>query len=296
MRLITFVDGAEERLGALLEGDLVVDLNRADPAIPSEIYAFIEGGAKMRARAGDAIAKADDSARKRLDSVTLLAPFPHPRSNVICVGKNYHEHAAEFSGSGFDSSSQASVPDQPIFFTKAPNTINHPGAPIPAHLDPTESVDYEGELTLVIGKAGRRIAKKDAYDHVYGYTIINDVTARTLQRRHNQWFLGKSLDGFCPMGPALVTADEIGDITQCKLQTRVNGELRQDTVVELLIFDIPTLIETLSQGMTLRPGDLIATGTPVGVGIGFNPPKFLKAGDVVEITIDRIGTLRNPVE
>ena len=147
----------------------------------------------------------------------------------------------------------------------------------------------------MIGKGGRNIAQKDAYDHVYGYTIVNDATARTLQNRHKQWFLGKSLDGYCPMGPCIVTADEIDDVTQLRLLTKVNGEVRQDAYVSQLIFDIPTLIETLSSVMTLEPGDLIATGTCAGVGIGFDPPRFLKSGDVVAITIDPIGTLENPV-
>jgi 2-keto-4-pentenoate hydratase/2-oxohepta-3-ene-1,7-dioic acid hydratase in catechol pathway len=180
-------------------------------------------------------------------------------------------------------------------FTKWPNSVIGPGVAIPSANDYTNSVDYEGELTVVIGEGGRNITQKNAYKHVYGYTIINDVTARTLQNRHKQWFLGKSLDGFCPMGPCIVTADEIPDPTRLRLQTRVNGELRQDAPVSDLIFDIPTLIEEISALMTLEPGDLIATGTCAGVGIGFNPPKYLVAGDVVSITIEPIGTLVNPV-
>jgi 2-keto-4-pentenoate hydratase/2-oxohepta-3-ene-1,7-dioic acid hydratase in catechol pathway len=170
-----------------------------------------------------------------------------------------------------------------------------PGDPIPGSSDTTQSVDYEGELTVVIGKRARGVKKADAYDYVFGYTIINDVTSRTLQHAHKQWFLGKNLDGFCPMGPCLVTADEVPDATQLRLETRVNGEVRQDAAVSDLIFDIPTLIETISATMTLEPGDLIATGTPVGVGIGFKPPKYLKAGDTVSVTVEPIGTLTNPV-
>jgi 2-keto-4-pentenoate hydratase/2-oxohepta-3-ene-1,7-dioic acid hydratase in catechol pathway len=170
-----------------------------------------------------------------------------------------------------------------------------PGEPIPTANDYTDSTDYEGELTVVIGEGGRNIPGRDAYDHVYGYTIINDVTARTLQNRHRQWFLGKSLDGYCPMGPCIVTADEIKDVSRLKLVTHVNGELRQSASVGQLIFDIPALIECVSRVMTLEPGDLIATGTCAGVGIGFDPPKFLKKGDVVAVTIEPIGTLENPV-
>ena len=170
-----------------------------------------------------------------------------------------------------------------------------PGESIPVWLDATNSADYEGELAVIIGKQGRGISRDRAFEHVYGYTIVNDVTSRRLQREHQQWFLGKSLDGFCPMGPAIVTADEIADVTQLRLQTWINGELRQDSSVANLIFDIPGLIETLSQAMTLEPGDIIATGTPAGVGMGYNPPRFLKKGDQVKITIEPIGTLENPV-
>jgi 2-keto-4-pentenoate hydratase/2-oxohepta-3-ene-1,7-dioic acid hydratase in catechol pathway len=181
----------------------------------------------------------------------------------------------------------------PIIFTKWPNSVIGPGVPIPTANDYTDTTDYEGELTVVIGEGGRNIAARDAFDHVYGYTIVNDVSARTLQNRHRQWFLGKSLDGYCPMGPCLLTADEVKDVGTMHLVTRVNGEVRQDAMVSQLIFDIPTLIETISRVMTLEPGDLIATGTCAGVGIGFDPPKYLKQDDVVAITIDPIGTLEN---
>jgi 2-keto-4-pentenoate hydratase/2-oxohepta-3-ene-1,7-dioic acid hydratase in catechol pathway len=170
-----------------------------------------------------------------------------------------------------------------------------PGVPIKASADWTGSVDYEVELAVVIGVGGRQIKKADAYAHVFGYTIINDVTSRTLQHRHKQWFLGKNFDTFCPMGPCLVTADEIADVTRLVVSTRLNGEERQRAVVKDLIFDIPTLIETLSAVMTLEPGDIIATGTPAGVGIGFNPPRFMKPGDRVAVEISGIGVLENPV-
>jgi 2-keto-4-pentenoate hydratase/2-oxohepta-3-ene-1,7-dioic acid hydratase in catechol pathway len=235
--------------------------------------------------------------RLAFDSVKLHAPIPRPAKNVLCVGKNYYDHAKEFHNSGFDASAgKDAIPELPIIFTKWPNSVIAHGEPIPSYLDYTNSTDYEGELTVVIGPGGRGIAKKDAFDHVYGYTIVNDATARTLQNQHKQWFLGKSLDGYCPMGPCIVTADEVRDVTKLQLTTRVNGEVRQDAPVSQLIFDIPTLIETLSRVMTLEPGDLIATGTCAGVGIGFNPPKFLQKGDRVAITIEPIGTLENPVE
>ncbi|WPO39739.1 fumarylacetoacetate hydrolase family protein [Tardiphaga sp. 42S5] len=228
-------------------------------------------------------------------SVELLAPIPRPARNVFCVGKNYHEHAKEFAGSGFDSSAKEVVPEAPVIFTKPSSTVIGSGKSIPNYLDPTDSTDYEGELTVVIGRGGRGIKKQDALAHVFGYTIINDVTARTLQHKHRQWFIGKGIDGFCPMGPAILTADEMPDPTKMRLTTSVNGEKRQDASVTDLIFDIPTLIETLSAGITLEPGDLIATGTPAGVGLGFTPPRFLKKGDVVTIEVSGIGKLENPV-
>jgi 2-keto-4-pentenoate hydratase/2-oxohepta-3-ene-1,7-dioic acid hydratase in catechol pathway len=227
---------------------------------------------------------------------TLLAPIPRPARNIMCVGKNYRAHAAEFGGSGFDSSVGPSgevIPDAPIIFTKVPETVIGDGAPIeyPAVSD---ALDYEAELAVVIGHGGRGIAKADALRHVFGYTIVDDVTARDWQARHKQWFLGKSFDTFCPMGPWLVTADEV-DVTNLDVRCWVNGELRQAASTRDLIFDVPTLIETISAGITLYPGDVIATGTPAGVGIGFTPPRYLRRGDVVEIAITGLGRLSNPV-
>ncbi|MEO7548419.1 MAG: fumarylacetoacetate hydrolase family protein [Ramlibacter sp.] len=229
-----------------------------------------------------------------LGAVRLLAPIPRPRRNIFCVGKNYHAHAKEFAGSGFDSSAQAGgdIPKVPIFFSKVPESVTGPGADILIPNGVSEAIDYEVELAVVIGKGGKGIRKADAMRHVWGTTIINDVTARDWQQRHLQWLLGKSFDTFCPMGPWLVSADEC-DGTGTMVRCYVNGEERQNASTRDLIFDIPTLIETLSAGITLYPGDLISTGTPVGVGIGFKPPKYLKAGDVVRCEIDGIGTLEN---
>ena len=230
-----------------------------------------------------------------LAQVTLEAPLPRPRRNIFCVGKNYYEHAHEFAKSGFDSSAASgAVPDAPIIFSKVPECVTGPSTPILIDPRSSEAVDYEAELAVVIGKGGRGISREDALKHVFGYTIINDVTARDLQGRHKQWLIGKSQDSFCPMGPWLVSADEI-DLADTSVRCWVNGELRQDANTKALIFDVPTLIETLSKGLTLLPGDIIATGTPAGVGIGFNPPKYLRAGDVVRIEIAGIGVLENPV-
>lgn len=289
MRLVMFDDGRGARLGAL-NGQMIADL--ASASAHKDVLSVVQAGLGSLAALKEAAAKAPQIA---VSSARLLAPIARPARNIFCVGKNYHEHAKEFHASGFDSTSTSAVPDLPIVFTKAPSSVSGPGDAIPAYLDETNSVDYEGELTLVIGPGGRAISKAKALDHIFGYTIVNDVTARTLQSAHKQWFLGKSIDGFCPMGPSIVTADEIPDPTKLHLTTKVNGEVRQDASVRDLIFDIPTLVETISKRITLEPGDLIATGTPAGVGIGFTPPKYLKKGDVVDVTIEPIGTLTNPV-
>ncbi|MCX7174756.1 MAG: fumarylacetoacetate hydrolase family protein [Proteobacteria bacterium] len=240
----------------------------------------------------------DDGPAVPLASVRLDAPLPRPRRNIFCVGKNYHAHAREFARSGFDSSAGKpgdDIPSDPIIFSKVPESVIAPGAAIRIPVGVSEAVDYEAELTIVIGRGGRGISKAQAMEHVWGYTIVNDVTARDWQQRHQQWLIGKSFDTFCPMGPWLVTADEF-DGGDTRIRCWVNDELRQDARTTDLIFDIPTLIAAISAGITLYPGDLIATGTPVGVGIGFKPPKYLKAGDSVRIEVDGIGVLENPVE
>jgi 2-keto-4-pentenoate hydratase/2-oxohepta-3-ene-1,7-dioic acid hydratase in catechol pathway len=231
-----------------------------------------------------------------MDAVQLIAPLPRPRRNIFCVGKNYHAHAREFAGSGFDSSAKSGgdIPAAPIIFTKVPECVTGPGQAIVMPTGVSTAIDYEAELAVVIGRGGKGIKAADAMQHVWGYTIINDVTARDWQSRHQQWDMGKSFDTFCPMGPWLVTADEL-DGTRTRVRCWVNGEERQNASTTDFIFDIPTLIETLSAGITLYPGDVIATGTPVGVGIGFKPPRYLKPGDVVRIEIDGIGVLENPV-
>jgi len=298
MRLVTFSHDGATGIGALdAAAGEIVSFAAAAPDLPADMNGLIELGPDGLKRAAKAIEGAGDDARIDAAAAQFLAPIPRPKRNVLAVGRNYHEHAREFHNSGFDATSGAdAVPEFPIIFTKATTSVVGPGDPILSYLDPTNSVDYEGELGVIIGEGGRGISKDAALDHVYGYTVINDVTARNLQHRHKQWFIGKGLDSFCPMGPVLLTADEGGDVREFHLTTRVNGESRQDSKVAALIFDIPALIECISEGITLIPGDIIATGTPVGVGIGFEPPVFLKKGDVVSITIDPIGTLENPVQ
>ena len=227
-----------------------------------------------------------------LSDVQLLAPLPVPRRNLFCVGRNYHAHARELQASVFKDNT-AVVDSWPIIFSKVPETVVGPGAAVRFTRSISHQVDYEAELTIVIGKGGRNISRAQAMDHVFGYTIINDVTARDVQMRHAQWHLGKSFDTFCPMGPWLVTADEL-DASNTRVRCWVNGELRQDARTTDLIFDIPALIETCSRGITLYPGDLIATGTAAGVGMGMTPPRWLQNGDVVRIEIDGLGVLENP--
>jgi 2-keto-4-pentenoate hydratase/2-oxohepta-3-ene-1,7-dioic acid hydratase in catechol pathway len=256
-------------------------------------------GAVLALIAGGDAARADWAAtnglRVPLSEIHLMAPIPEPRRDILCVGKNYYAHAAEFYKSGFDSSAKEQVPSAPVIFTKAATSVIGPGDTVRASIDPTTSVDYEGELAVVIGKRTFGVSKAQAMDHVFGYVIVNDVTSRELQKRHNQWVIGKGCDTFCPMGPWIATADEVGDPTLLELSTEINGEVRQQAMVSELIFDIPTLIETLSQTMTLLPGDIIATGTPVGVGIGFSPPIYLRPGDRMRVAITGLGVLENPV-
>jgi len=260
------------------------------PDFSGDLVDLIDGFEQLRARLRPT------SAGHALEGVRVAAPIDRPRRNIFCVGKNYTEHAAEFSKSGFDHSAKQGelAPEAPVLFTKPYTTVIGPDDAIPSHAEVSRQVDYEAELVVVIGKRGRGISKADAARHVFGYTIANDVTARDLQKLHRQWFLGKSLDGFCPMGPYLVTADEV-EGANLDVKCWVNGELRQNANTADLIFDIPTLIETISAGIELLPGDLISTGTPAGVGIGFTPPRFLRAGDVVRIEISGLGVLENPV-
>jgi 2-keto-4-pentenoate hydratase/2-oxohepta-3-ene-1,7-dioic acid hydratase in catechol pathway len=263
--------------------------------------------ASLGASAGDmlALVEAYDAIRAELkpttwidlDQVTLEAPLPRPRRNIFCVGKNYRAHAVEFANSGYDSSAGANietVPQFPIIFSKVPECVIADGADVRYPHGVSSEVDYEAELAVIIGKGGSRISKQNALDHVWGYTIINDVTARDLQERHKQWLIGKSLDTFGPMGPWITTADEV-DVGNMGVRCWINGELRQEANTADLIFDIPTLIETISAGITLYPGDIIATGTPAGVGIGFSPPLFLQPGDLMEIEIDGLGKLSNAI-
>jgi len=233
--------------------------------------------------------------RLSLEEVHLVAPIPRPDRNIFCVGKNYHDHAHEFASSGFDSSAAAgAVPKHPIIFSKVPESVIGPNEPVLIDQSVSNCVDYELELGVIIGKSGRNITIENALEHVWGYTIINDVTARDLQAQHSQWLIGKSQDTFCPMGPFVVTRDE-HDLGDTAMECRINNEIRQISNTRLLIFDVPTIVAATSNGITLQPGDVIATGTPAGVGIGKNPPVYLKPGDTMALKIAGIGTLHNSV-
>ena len=222
--------------------------------------------------------------------IEWLAPIPRPGKNIMCLGWNYSEHVSE---SAAVSGRQAEPPKDPVVFTKNVTSVTGPYADIPAHAGVTAELDWEVELGVVIGVGGRAIAREQALEHVFGYTVINDISARDLQFRHKQFFIGKSLDGACPMGPVIVTRDEIADPQDLALKSWVNGTLKQDSSTRHMIFDVATIISTLSRGMTLEPGDIIATGTPSGVGFARKPPEFLKPGDVVECEVEGIGRLRN---
>lgn len=290
MRLVSFDSPSGSGIGALRDDGAVVDF-RPDVRLPETMVDFVDLGSAGLAAASELMASPE--AVVVADPV-LRAPI-RPRNNIMAVGKNYHDHAKEFSDSGFDASEVTVQPKDPIVFTKATSSIVGPGDGISVGSDPLDTTDYEGELGVVIGPGGLQIPHQSAMDHVYGYTVINDVTAREMQKKHIQFFIGKSAATFCPMGPALVTRDEIDDIRTCWLRTRVNGELRQEQQIADLIFDIPTLIAAISACVLLEPGDVIATGTPVGVGIGMDPPTYLQPGDSVEVSIDGIGSITNPV-
>ncbi|WP_256839800.1 fumarylacetoacetate hydrolase family protein [Ornithinimicrobium faecis] len=232
----------------------------------------------------------------RVDDVRLLAPFDTVPANIICVGKNYREHASEFATSGYDATGGASAePEQPIFFTKRANSIVGPGDEIQPTRRAMSSLDYEAEVAVVIGRTARSVSAADAWSHVWGLTLVNDITARDVQRDHKQWFLGKNFDTFCPMGPWAATMDDFADPDDIEVRCEVNGELRQQAQFRDLIFSVPELIACLTEVMTLVPGDIIATGTPAGVGIGFSPPRFLEPGDTVSVSATGLGRLTNTV-
>jgi 2-keto-4-pentenoate hydratase/2-oxohepta-3-ene-1,7-dioic acid hydratase in catechol pathway len=300
MKFLTLENG---QLAALIEtgqDPLVVDLTAASqqldfplehPTMDRLIEADDETVHKLWALANKAAQEA--VACIAFDAVKPLAPIPQPRRNIICLGKNYREHAREMAKK---LNTDDAIPEHPIFFTKATTTVIGHGDAIPSHREITQKLDYEAELAIIIGKGGKNISRAQAMEHVFGYTAMNDVSARDLQGKHLQWYRGKSLDGFAPMGPVVVHRSVMPDPENIMIECRVNGELRQQATLADLIFDIPTIIETLSAGASLLAGDIIATGTPAGVGMGFNPSRFLQTGDEVMISITGVGQLVNHVD
>ena len=307
MRFVTFTRKNEQRVGLMEPNDQVIDLaevNRrylkgGNQPFLASMQAFIEAGNKavqVARQAQKYVAGKNPDEQKKLvaagallkaNQVKLIAPIPEPKKNVVMLGVNYREHVDEGAKA---RSLEIKYPEHPVFFTKpATSVIGHLGKVV--HHKATERLDWEVELAVVLGKRGRDIPKEKAYDYVFGYTVCLDMTARDLQRIHGQWFKGKSLDTFCPIGPWIVHKSALPDPQQVRLICRVNGEVMQDGNTRDMIFDIPTTIESLSRGMTLEAGDIISTGTPSGVGFARVPPVFLKAGDKVEGEVERVGTL-----
>ena len=299
MRLVTVEQGGKRWPGVMLEGERVLNLGQVLGGGAAKMETMIDviaGGP----RALDAIRAAVKGAGTggatantiALSDVRLVAPIPVPRRNVFCVGRNYKEHVAEAAKA---RATEVKLPEVPHFFTKPPQSVIGPYDDIPWDAAVTQQLDYEVELGVVIGRAGRNIPRERALDYVFGYTVINDITARDLQRRHGQWFKGKGLDGSCPMGPWIVERAALPDPQNVMVRLRVNGEQRQESNTSMMIFDVREIISELSQGLMLEPGDVIATGTPSGVGFAMDPPRFLGDGDIVETEVEGVGMLKNRV-
>ena len=285
MKLVTWTHRGETHIGALVSkngGDSVCAFNHRLPGLPDEMMTFLQAGDAAMASAKSVVAASSEDELVPLTETKLLAPVPRP-GKIICVGHNYHDHAGD------------TPPAFPDIFGKFANVVVGPHEPI-ILTRASDQIDYEGELAVVIGRRAKYVSEANALDVVAGYTIFNDVTARDYQKRSSQWTLGKSFDTFGPMGPALVTTDEVGNPSNLELTLWVNGEQRQHTNTRDLIFSIPFLISYLSQAITLEPGDIISTGTPSGTGASHKPPVFLKQGDRVRVAIEKIGELVNPVE
>ena len=285
---------AGPRLG-VVQGSQVLDLKTVGSGsdqLPTTLLSLVQRGPAAWQRVRELVDKASGATRHGLDEIRLHAPIPRPSKNVVCLGMNYAAHAREAASA---RGREAKLPQVPVFFTKAPTTVTGPNEDVPVDWSVTQQVDWEVELGFIIGRTGRDIAAADALGYVFGYTVINDLSARELQLQHMQFYKGKSLDGFCPMGPVVVTADEFGDPQAKRLLTRVNGVTKQDSTTADMIFKVAAIIEWLSKGLTIEAGDIVATGTPEGVGMGRTPPEYLKAGDVVETEVEGIGVLKNRI-
>lgn len=298
MRILTYQFDEKERLGFLSEDGKWVYPADAAGLDYKDMKELIRGISESEIQLVEHIAKlqpyeTEIRGASPVEDVTLLAPIPNPDQDIICLGVNYMAHAeeaADFLKGNYDGKRS-----YPVYFGKRVNRASGPGEGIPSYPGLVDGLDYEAELAVIIGKDAKDVPAGNAAEYIFGYTVLNDVSARNLQERHGQWYFGKSLDGFTPMGPWIVTADEIPFPPKLAIQSRVNGELRQDSSTEKLIFGIGHIISELSRGMTLRAGTIISTGTPAGAGVGFNPPKFLKQGDSIECTIEKIGSLTNRI-
>lgn len=297
MRYATFSTKTDStpRLG-FARGDRIVEASVAgsgDPgAWPRTLLELIQRGPDAWARLADLAASAEHATGYAAGEIRWHAPIPRPAKNVFCVGRNYAEHVAEGARARGEATK---LPQHVVFFTKAPTSVTGPFDDIPWDASLTQQVDWEAELGVIIGTGGRDISRADALRHVFGYTVINDVTARDLQNRHFQFFKGKSLDGFCPIGPVVITADEFGDPQNKMVSCRVNGVAKQQQKTSEMLFPVDVIIETLSRGLTLEAGDVIATGTPEGAGFGRMPPEFLQDGDIMETEVEGIGVMRNRI-
>lgn len=294
MRIGTFMTTGTPQAGVVAADETIVAVTDLVAGAPSTVLGVIDAGPELWRQLGAAVQEAKRGTP--LTHARLLAPIPRPRRNVFCVGWNYSEHFAEGQGVRGGQDEQAKPPDYPSLFSKQPNTVVGPEAGVVHPAPISEQLDWEVELAVVIGRGGRDIPQERALDHVFGYTIGNDVSVRDVQRRHGgQWFKGKNFDTHLPLGPWIVTADEIPDPQTVRLRTRINGVTKQDSTTRFMVFTVARIIAELSRGLALEPGDIILTGTPEGVGFARKPPEFLKPGDVMELEIERIGVLRNPV-
>lgn len=282
MKLVTYLQSGAERVGILRSDGAAVR-----PLPCPDMNTLIESGnlADIAARAGEEVP---------LEAVTLLSPIPRPRQDIVCLGMNYKAHLEE--AAGYDAGAFAKEKPVAVYFSKRVTEAVPPEGFIQSHPGLVERLDYEAELAVILGKTARNVRAAEAGEYIFGYTIVNDVSARDVQTGHKQWYFGKSLDGFTPMGPCIVTAEEIPFPPALAISARVNGETRQEASTAWLINSIAEVLEELTAGMTLLPGTIIATGTPAGVGMGFDPPRFLRPGDVVECEIEGIGVLRNTVK
>lgn len=293
MRLATCNYNGQEHLAVVRDGRVLIPaIGAAWPIELDNMLQLIDGCEQVLQDLRRLVEKTIPEQWVSLSEVTLLSPIPRPRQNVMCLGWNYIEHVEETMSNTLEA---PRLPKYPIVFTKAVNSMNGPYADVPVDLEVSDKMDWEVELGVIIGKGGKGISRASALGHVFGYTVINDISARDYQKRHKQFFIGKSFTGACPMGPWIVTADEIPDPQVLSLQSRVNDQVKQDSNTRFQIFDVATTIENLSRGMALEPGDIIATGTPSGVGYVRNPPEYLMPGDVVECEIESIGIIRNTI-